>query len=72
MVVLTQTWKGKQIQKEEEGESLGSERKEKVKGGGENIEINMVFHLPSEFCLLEQEMVQLVLGAERAIFEKPE
>jgi hypothetical protein len=35
------------------------------------MDINMVFHLPAEFRLLEQEVAQLNLGAESAIFEKP-
>jgi hypothetical protein len=32
----------------------------------------MVFHLPTEFSLPEQEVAWLDLGATRAIFEKPE
>jgi hypothetical protein len=36
-----------------------------------NVDINMVFHLPIEFRLPEQEVAQLNLGAERAIFENP-
>jgi hypothetical protein len=35
-------------------------------------DVNMVFQLPSEFCLLESEMAQLALGVERAVFEKLE
>jgi hypothetical protein len=35
------------------------------------MDINMVFHLPAEFRLPEQEVAQLNLGAESAIFEKP-
>jgi hypothetical protein len=37
-----------------------------------NMEINMVFHLPVQFELLEQEVARLDLGAKRAMFEKPE
>jgi hypothetical protein len=33
--------------------------------------VNMVFHLPTEFSLPENETAQLMLGAERAVFEKP-
>jgi hypothetical protein len=36
------------------------------------MDVNMVFHLPDEFGLPELELVQLALGAERVIFEKPE
>jgi hypothetical protein len=35
-------------------------------------DVNMVFQLPSECCLLEPELSQLALGAERAVFEKSE
>jgi hypothetical protein len=32
----------------------------------------MVFQLQIEFCLPELDATQLALGAERAVFEKPE
>jgi hypothetical protein len=39
--------------------------------GQVSLYVNMVFQLPVEFGLPEQEVAQLALGAERAIFEKP-
>jgi hypothetical protein len=38
----------------------------------ESADIDMVFHLAMEFTLLEMEVAQLNMGAERAVFEKPE
>jgi hypothetical protein len=36
------------------------------------LEINMVFQLPQEFMLPEPKMARLMLGAKRAVFEKPQ
>jgi hypothetical protein len=36
------------------------------------MEINMVFNIPVELCAPTEDMVQLILGAERALFEKPD
>jgi hypothetical protein len=36
------------------------------------MEINMVFTIPAEFCAPTENVVELTLGAERAIFEKPD
>jgi hypothetical protein len=38
----------------------------------ESMEVNMVFTIPSEFCAPGQGMAELVVGAERAVFEKLE
>jgi hypothetical protein len=35
-------------------------------------DVNLVFQLPPEFCLPKPEAAQLVLGGERAVFEKSE
>jgi hypothetical protein len=37
-----------------------------------SMDVNMVFHLPDEFGLLELELAQLALGAKRAVLEKLE
>jgi hypothetical protein len=69
MVGANKTWKEKRIEKEEQGSDVGNDR-----GGiGEQdvTAVNMVFQLPDEFMLLETEVAQLDLGAERAVFKKP-
>jgi hypothetical protein len=34
--------------------------------------VNMVFAIPVEFHALAEDVVELILGAGRAVFEKPE
>jgi hypothetical protein len=36
------------------------------------MDVNMVFMIPAEFCAPTEDVAELVLGAERAMFEKPE
>jgi hypothetical protein len=36
------------------------------------MDMNMVFTIPTEFRALEHEVVEMALGVERAMFEKPE
>jgi hypothetical protein len=36
------------------------------------MNVNMVFMIPTEFCSPMEDIAELVLGAERAVFEKPE
>jgi hypothetical protein len=36
------------------------------------MEINMVFTIPVELCAPTKDMAELTLGAERAVFEKPD
>jgi hypothetical protein len=36
------------------------------------MDINMVFTIPAEFCAPMEDIAELALGAERALFEKPE
>jgi hypothetical protein len=36
------------------------------------MDINMVFMILAEFCALIEDVAELALGAERAMFEKPE
>jgi hypothetical protein len=74
LIVLSgKTWKEKRIAREEANGSgsSGDEGSENVEGGTA-VDVNMVFQLPIEFCLLEPEAAQLALGAERAMFEKLE
>jgi hypothetical protein len=35
------------------------------------MDINMVFMIPTEFCAPTEDVAELALGAERAMFEKP-
>jgi hypothetical protein len=37
-----------------------------------SMDVNMVFTVPAEFCVPTEDVVELALGAKRAIFEKPE
>jgi hypothetical protein len=71
MTKLAKTWKEKWIEKEEkDGES--DNESEGNEAGQMGAEINMVFHLPTEFELPEQEVARLDLGTKRVVFEKPE
>jgi hypothetical protein len=36
------------------------------------MDVNMVFMILTEFCVLMEGVVELALGAEHAVFEKPE
>jgi hypothetical protein len=72
MVVAKKTWKEKRIEKEDECGSSDIEATVVSSSESQRLDINMVFQLSQEFMLPEQEMAHLTLGAERAIFEKPE
>jgi hypothetical protein len=36
------------------------------------MDVNMVFTIPTEFCVPMKDVTELALGAERAVFKKPE
>jgi hypothetical protein len=36
------------------------------------MEINMVFAIPVEFCAPTEDMAELTLGAQRVVFERPD
>jgi hypothetical protein len=61
------TWKEKRIEKEKRSDGSGDDEV-----GTVSMDVNMVFHLPDEFGLLELELAQLALGAERVVFKKLE
>jgi hypothetical protein len=65
------TWKEKRIEKEERSDGSIDDEEVTSKAGIVSMDVNMVFHLPDEFGLPELELVQLALGAERVVFEKP-
>jgi hypothetical protein len=64
--------KEKRIEREGRSEESGDDEGNTKEVGTVSMEVSMAFHLPDEFGLPETELVQLDLGAERAIFEKPE
>jgi hypothetical protein len=72
MVPSKKTWKEKQIAREEGGSEAGSGSEEEHDEQQGEVDVNMVFHLPTEFGLPEQEATRLDLGAARAIFKKLE
>jgi hypothetical protein len=69
MPALTMTWKEKHIEKEERGSDFERDEPVERQYGQENVEINMVFYLPTEFSMPGSEATRLKLGAERAVFE---
>jgi hypothetical protein len=71
MMKPAKTWKEKWIEKEDRDGEYANESKGN-EAGQMDVEINMVFHLPAEFELPEQEVARLDLGAKRDVFEKPE
>jgi hypothetical protein len=48
---------------EHDGKAHGSEKT--------SMDVNMLFMIPAEFWAPEENVVELVLGIERAVFEKP-
>jgi hypothetical protein len=87
MTKVKQTWWEKRLAREENGSNDDSINKgrieEKVVVTGDvnkglhgaeapSMKINMVFTILSEFHALEKDVAELALGAERAVFERPE
>jgi hypothetical protein len=72
MVGVKETWMEKRIMKEEKGDSSSSDESSRGSEGNVVAEVNMVFQLPSKFCLPKSKMSQLALGAKRVVFKKPE
>jgi hypothetical protein len=64
------TWKEKRIEREGRNESEDTAPEGDHAHG--QLGINMVFELPAEFRVPEVVVVELVLGAKLASFEKPE
>jgi hypothetical protein len=72
MITPKKSWKEKRIERED---SSGASDSDSELGSNENcakVDINMVFQLPTEFKLPAAEMAWLDLGAERAVFQKPD
>jgi hypothetical protein len=78
MVPIRQEWRVKQViepivtSSDDEDDILGDSP---ILRDGipphDNMDINMVFVLPSEFRAIDEEVAQLNLGLKEAIFEKP-
>lgn len=71
MVIPKKTWREKRLAREEKDDnsSSGSDKEESAEAQGD-MDINMVFVLPTEFRAGEGDETELTLGAERAVFEK--
>jgi hypothetical protein len=70
MTTIKKTWREKMLAREERDDD------EDIESSSENdarqVEVNMVFELPSEFQIPEDEVAELALGAKAAVFQKPE
>jgi hypothetical protein len=70
MIMLKQMWREKQLAQEEGNDS--EETDQSSASGRRDVEVNMVFELPAKFRVPEKEVAELMLGAEAAVFQKPE
>jgi hypothetical protein len=69
VVTSQKTCKEERLAREERSDDENASR---GSASGENgMEVNMVFELPSQFQAPRREVVELVLGARVATFEKP-
>jgi hypothetical protein len=69
------TWREKRLSKEENGsEEFEGESHDSAtdQAAPQAMEINMVFVITAEFCALEARVAEMSLGAEHAVFKKPE
>uniref|UniRef100_A0A804RKJ7 Uncharacterized protein n=1 Tax=Zea mays TaxID=4577 RepID=A0A804RKJ7_MAIZE len=68
MVIPKKTWREKRLAREEKDDdtSSGSDKEESAEAQGD-MDINMVFVLPTEFRAGEGDEAELTLGAERAL-----
>jgi hypothetical protein len=81
-----QTWREQRLAREEnstdsEGSQVELETGEStgvkvgsgdiVQSSNEAMDMNMVFLVPSDFCMPESEVAEMVVGVRRAVFEKP-
>jgi hypothetical protein len=75
MVVPRKIWREKWLAREEKDEGEINDGSSEDKGQASNVEVmevSMVFMIPAEFrAPKEAEVAEMVVGAERAMFEKP-
>ena len=71
MVIPKKMWREKRLAREEKDDdsSSGSDKEEIAEAQGD-MDINMVFVLPTKFRAEEGDEAELTLGAECAVFEK--
>jgi hypothetical protein len=48
-----------------------SEKEDRLGEEQTRMDVNMVFMIPAKFCALMENVMELALGPERAMFEKP-
>jgi hypothetical protein len=70
MITPKKTWREKRLAHEERSDNEDTSHGEGVVG--DDMKINMVFELPSEFRVPEEEVAEFALGAKTTTFEKPE
>jgi hypothetical protein len=70
VVETKKTWREKRLAREERSDIGDDSQGDSTVG--EDMKINMVFELPSEFQALEEGVAELALGARVASLEKPE
>jgi hypothetical protein len=71
MIIPKKTWREKRLAREEKDDdsNSSSDKEESAEAQGD-MDINMVFVLPTEFRAGEGDVAELTLGAECAVFEK--
>jgi hypothetical protein len=69
VITPKKTWREKRLAHEERNDNEDTSHGEGVVG--DDTKINMVFELPSEFRVPEEEVAEFALGAKTATFEKP-
>jgi hypothetical protein len=70
MTTIKKTWREKRLAREERDDDEDTEPSSE--NDERQVEVNMVFELPSEFWIPEDEVAELALGAKAAVFQKPE
>lgn len=68
MVPVDKSWKDKRIEKERDVDGDPEDKQELPS----DMDVNMVFELPAEFRVPEEEVAELVLGPKTTVFRKPE
>jgi hypothetical protein len=70
VTTIKKTWMEKRLAREERDDDEDTEPSSK--NDECQVEVNMVFELPSEFRITEDEVAELALGAKAVVFQKPE
>jgi hypothetical protein len=70
MTTIKKTWREKRLACEECSDS--KEMELSSRSSECQIEMNMVFELPSKFHVPKSEVAELALGSKAVVFQKPE